>query len=213
MKLHIACIFLLFTFFASQVNAQSFIALSTGMSIDQNNDKPFYSVPITFRLEPFRHSSFFIEAIQGIGFNRLSKADAYSANPGLAEHLVLTEAVKNNSFSMGIGAAIVLYTNKKNNQITLNLSTGICSEHYTINYRNYDKANYEVLNPDINENISGLYASMAAVYTFHKSKRNMFFMLRLQSPSSAGFGSYKISFNKAAPLQLTYGYKFFTSKK
>ncbi len=213
MRLRIVGFFLLFTFFVSHIKAQSFIALSSGISTDLNNKNPFYSVPVTFRLEPFRHSSFFIEAIQGIGFNRLSKADAYTANPDLAEHVVLNEEVKNSSFSMGIGAAIVLYTNKKNNQITLNLSTGICSEHYNVNFRNYDKANYEVLNPDVNEYISGLYASIAAVYNFHKRKRDLFIMLRLQSPSSAWFGRYQVSFFKAAPMQLTFGYKLFTSKK
>jgi hypothetical protein len=161
------------------------------------------------RLEPFKRSAFFIEATQEIGFNRLSKADAYTASADLDEHVVLTEVVKHTSFSMGIGGAIVLYTNKKNNQITLNLSTGICSEHYTVNFRNYDKANYEVLNPDVTEYISGLYASIAGVYNFHKRKRDMFIMLHLQSPSSAGFGRYKLSFYKTAPMQFTYGYKLF----
>jgi hypothetical protein len=213
MRLRITAIFLLITFFASHIKAQSLIALSMGISTDVSNKKPFYSVPVTFRLEPFKHSGFFIEATQGIGFNRLSKADAYTANADLIEHVTLTEAVKNSSFSMGIGGAIVLYTNKKNNQITLNISTGICSEHYTVNFRNYDKANYEVLNPDVNENISGLYAAIAVAYNFDKRKRDMFIMLRLQSPSSAGFGRYQLSFDKAAPLQLTYGYKLFTSKK
>ncbi len=213
MRLRIAGIFLIITFFTSHINAQSFIALSSGISTDLSNKKPFYTIPITFRLEPCKHSAFFIEGTQSIGFNRLSHADAYTANGDLSEHVVLTETIKQTSFSMGIGGAIVLYTNKKNNQITLNISTGISSEHYTVNFRNYDKVNYEVLNPDVTSYISGLYISIAGVYNFHKRKRDMFIMLRLQSPSSAGFGRYKLSFFKAAPMQLTFGYKLFTSKK
>ncbi len=64
-------------------------------------------------------------------------------------------------------------------------STGICTEHFKVVYRNYDNANYEVLNPDVGEDLTGLYASFAATYNFHKRKQNMFIMLRLQSISSA----------------------------
>jgi len=213
MRLRITGIFILITIFVSQVSAQSFIALSSGISADLNNERPFFGIPITLRWQPFKHSAFFIEAIQDIGFNRLSKSDAYTANPDLSEHVVLTEEVKHTSFLIGVGGAIVLYTNKRNNQITVDLSTGICSESYTVDFRNYDKVNYEVLNPDVTKPISGLYASIAMIYNFHKRKQDMFIMLRLQSPSSGGFGRYKLSFNNTAPLQLTFGYKLFTSKK
>jgi len=213
MRLRITGIFILITIFVSQVSAQSFIALSSGISADLNNERPFFGIPITLRWQPFKHSAFFIEAIQDIGFNRLSKSDAYTANPDLSEHVVLTEEVKHTSFLIGVGGAIVLYTNKRNNQITVDLSTGICSESYTVDFRNYDKVNYEVLNPDVTKPMSGLYASIAMIYNFHKRKQDMFIMLRLQSPSSGGFGRYKLSFNNTAPLQLTFGYKLFTSKK
>lgn len=171
-------------------------------------------VPITLRWEPFKRTGFFIEANQGIGFNRLSHAGAYTVAPQLPEHVVLTEAVNLTTFSTGIGGAIVIYTDKKNNQFTLNLSTGVYKESFTVTYRNYDKANYEVLNPDVSEDMSGLYACIAGVYNFHKRRRDMFIMLRLQSPSSAGLPErYELSYNKTAPLQITFGYKLFYNKK
>jgi hypothetical protein len=213
MKLRIACIFIIFTLLSSRINAQSFIALSSGISVDINNKSPFYSVPVTLRFKPFRRSPFFIEATQAIGFNRLSEVDAYTLNPQLPEHVVLTEQIKFSSFSMGIGARIVLYTNKKDNQFALNLSTGISDQHYKVNFRNYDKINYEVLNPDVNQYVSGLYASIAAVYNFHKRKQDMFIMVRLQSPSTSSFERYKFSYYKTAPLQFTFGYKLFYNNK
>ena len=220
MRLRITGIFILITIFVSQVSAQSFIALSSGISTDINNERPFlwpqfmkHAVAIISMPFSWEGTAFFIEAIQDIGFNRLSKSDAYTANPDLSENVVLTEEVKHTSFLIGIGGAIVLYTNKRNNQITVDVSKGICSESYTVDFRNYDKVNYEVLNPDVTNPISGLYASIAMIYNFRKRKQDMFIMLRLQSPSSGGFGRYKLSFNNTAPLQLTFGYKLFTSKK
>lgn len=215
MKLRFIQIALFITFFGFQTNAQSFIALSSGISTDLNNVKPFYTIPVTLRWEPFKRSAFFLEASSGIGFTQTSDADAYTPDPQLAEHLVLTEAIKLNTFSVGTGGAIVLYTNKKNNRFTLNLSVGICSEKFVVVYKNYDKANYEVLNPDVSENLSGLYAATAVVYNFHKMKQDMFVMLQVQSPSSATKPErfYPLSYNKTAALQLTFGYKLIYSKQ
>ena len=213
MKLRTTCILIVFTFFSSHINAQSFIALSSGISTDLNNESPFYAIPITLRFKPFRRSHFFIEATQSIGFNRRAKVDAYTINQQLPEHVVLNESVKPTSISVGIGAEIVIYTNKKYNQFTVNLSTGICDEQYSVIYESYDQENYEVLNPDVSKYMTGLYASLAGTYNFHKKKQDMFIMLRLQSPSSAPEGRYELSYHKTAPLQLTFGYKLFYNKK
>src|SRR5665213_375575 len=176
MKTIATCISILITFFSFQANAQSLIAVSTGISTDLSNPKPFYMIPVTLRWEPGKHSGFFIEAIQGICFTRLTEANAYTAISQLPEHVELTEAINLNNLSIGIGGAIILYTNKKNNRFTLNLSTGICTEQFKIKYRNYETANYEVLNPDVNTRFSGLYASVAGIYNFHKRKQGMFIM-------------------------------------
>ena len=214
MRLTATCILILFISGLYQANGQSVVALSSGVSIDINNKRPFYTIPVSLRWQPFKRSAFFIEAIQNIAANRLSDADAYTVNPQLSEHVVLTEAIKLTSFSTGLGGAIILYTSKKNSQFTLDLSTGICSEHFRINYRNYDNKNYEVLNPDVSRDFSGLYASVAVAYNFHTAKRDMFIRLRMQSPSTAGGQyRYKLSYEKTALLQLTFGYKFFYNKK
>ncbi len=83
-------------------------------------------------------------------------------------------------------------------------------QHFTVTYRNYDKANYKVLNPDVDKFFSGVYASIAPVYNFHRAKRDLFIMLRLQSPVLVGAGDrYDLSYRQAAPMQLTFGYKLF----
>lgn len=212
LKFRRTIIFSLILLFASSMNAQSTIALSTGVSVDMNNKGPFYMIPITLRWEPYKRSSFFLETTKAFGFNKLSKVDAYTANGQLPEHVTLTQAILPKSFSVGIGGAIVLYTNRRNNQITLNLSTGVCSEHFNVTFRDYDQLNYEVLNPDVSDDKIGLYASVAGVYNFYQADRNLFIMLRLQSPSSTIDGRYKLTYNRMSPLQLTFGYKLFYNK-
>ena len=209
MKLRSSIFFLVFILFSFQTNSQSLIAFSAGISSDLNNVKPFYMVPISIRAEPFKQSSFFVETIQGFGFNKVSKADAYTTSPQLPEHLVLTEVIKSTSFSMGIGWVIKIYTDKNSNRFALHLSAGVGSENFVIKYKNYDKTNYEVLNPDVNTKFSGPYASIAAAYNFHR-KQDMFIMLRLQTPTpgKSGPGHYDLSFNTIAPMSLTFGYKF-----
>lgn len=169
-------------------------------------------VPLTCRWEPFKRSAFFIEAIKPLVFPRLQKGDAYTTSPQLSEHVVLTEAINLKTFSIGFGGAFEVYTNKKKNQFTLNLSSGYCSEKFIVHYRQYDNKNYEVLNPDVSESFTGLYASVAGLYTFHK--RNRFIMLRIQSNSSARRNDrYPISYDLTSPLQLTYGLNFIYTKK
>lgn len=193
--------------------SQSLVAFSSGISIDVNNEKPFYAIPVSLHWEPFRRSAFFIEATKGFGFNRLAKVDAYTPNEQLPEHVILTEVIKSKSFSVSMGGAIKLYTNKKNNRISLNLSAGIIDEDFNVVFKNYDKANYEVLNPDVSEDFGGLYFSGAVVYNFYKTTQNMFVMLKLQSPSTAETPDYKLSYKKTAALSLLYGYKLFYNKK
>jgi hypothetical protein len=193
--------------------SQSVVAFSSGIATDLNNEKPFYTIPLTLHWEPFRRSAFFIEATKGIGLNRLSKVDAYTTNEQLPEHVNITEVIKFQSFSVAMGGAIKLYTNSKNNRLSLNLSAGIIGENFSIVFKNYDKANYEVLNPDVSENLAGLYCSGAVVYNFHKRKRDMFLKLRIQSPSTAEMpDNYNLSYNNTAAFSLMYGYKLFYNK-
>lgn len=211
MKYQNYCFVFLFLFLAAQTHAQHILGFSTGLATDLNNKKPFYTIPLSLRWEPFKRSSLFIETIVGVGFPRKDNADAYTTNPDIPEHVVLIETKRLNSLSIGVGGVIPLYTNKKNNRISLLLSLGGGTEYFRIDYKNYDNVNYEVLNPDVDINISGMYVSTAAMYSFHKRKRDMFVMLRLQSPST-GRGRpdvYNLSFQKTAPMELTFGYNLF----
>jgi len=194
--------------------SQSLVAFSSGIATDLNNEKPFYSIPVSLHWEPLRRSAFFIEATKGFGFNRLAKVDAYTTNEQLPEHVNLTEAIHVKSFSVSIGGAIKLYTTKKNNRFALNLLMGIRGENFLVNYRKYDKVHYEVVNPDVSEERAGVFLGAAGVYNFHKRKQDMFVKISVESATTGGMlNRYPLSYKNTAPLRLTYGYKLFYSEK
>ncbi len=197
-----------------QVHSQSYVAISSGFSKDLNNEKAFYHIPVSFRWEPFKRSAFFIDANYGIPLSRNSSADAYTANPLLPGHVLLKEKIQSNLFSIEIGGAIHLYTSKKNNSMYLCIAAGVSSQHFKVNYINYDRINYEILNPDVSTDSSGLVVSIGYIYNFHWRKQDMFLMLHLQTPPLvSSLNYYAMTYKLIAPLQLTFGYKLIYNKR
>jgi len=209
----IPILILLVAIIFQKASSQSFVAFSSGFSIDLNNKKTFYHLPVILRVKPFKESGFFIEGNYGIVFSRQGAADAYTTNPALPEHVVLTETVRPLLFTISLGGELNLYTNKKSkNSIYLNMAAGVSSQHFRVNHRNYDKLNYEVINPDLSTDSSGLVVSIAGVYNFHK--QNMFLMLHVQTlPLIRARQPYTMTYKLMAPLELTFGYKLLSKRK
>ena len=197
-------------------NAQSYVALSSGISKDINNtNKSFYHIPVTLQWEPFpdKSAAMFFRFDYDIPFPGKNSGESFTLNAALPQKVTLEENIRPVIFTTSLGFSMHFYTNKKNNSFYLNLLTGYCHQNIKVNYKNYDKKNYEVLNPDVNLNKGALVLSMAGVYYFHKSKQNMFLMLYVQSPLLIDIGRYPLSYKSIAPLQLTYGYKLFYNRR
>jgi len=212
--LFISIIFISFSF---ATHAQSSFSLSTGISSDLNNvHHSFYHIPFSLQWKPSprKRAAFFVEFDYDFPFTTKSTGQAYTLNPSLPKEVTLQETIRPYIFSVSIGFRIHLYTNKRNNSFYLNLLPfGISTQNFKINYKNFDKENYEILNPDINMNRGGIVSSIAAVYNFHKTKQDMKLMLHVQSPPLEGTGKYPLSFRFVAPLQLTFGYNFYYNKR
>ena len=213
--LRILSIHIIFIFSSVAVNAQSFLSFSTGISTDVNqNRKSFYQVPISIQWKPgnSRNSSFLFELDYGIPLITKGFGDAFTLNPQLPEQVSLTEDIRASIFTISVGCQIHLLSNKKNNSLYLDFfPLAISSQSYHVSYKNYDKENYEVLNPDLNCETGGLAVAMALVYDFAK-KQDMMAMIRIQSPTTVSKMDYPHAFKSIAPLQLAFGYNFFYKK-
>ncbi len=199
---------------SARVNAQAFASLSTGISRDVNNTKPFYHIPVSLQWKPFpkRSDPFFLEVDYNIPFKNTGSAKAYTLNAGLPQEVNLKETIRSYIFTTSIGLRIFLFSTKNNNDFYFNFLTGYCFQKFKVNYVNYDNINYEVLDPDVTTNNSGFVFSGAVVYNFHTAKRDLQLMLHLQTPLLQDMGKYPLSYKFAAPLQLTFGYNFYYSK-
>jgi hypothetical protein len=202
-------IYILLFVFSAKCDAQSFVAVSTGISRDINNGKiSFYHIPLSLQWKPLRNidSPIFFEFDYDIPLNGKSSGDAYTLNPSLPGKVTLLENIHAGIFTGSIGARIHIYTHKKSSSFYLNFLAGICNQDFKVRYDNYDRVNYEVLNPDVNRSATKFVLSMAGVYNFHGPKLDMFVMLHLQSPLLTGDYDYPVSYKFIAPLQLTLGY-------
>jgi len=198
-------------------NAQSFLSLSTGISSDLNNaHHSFYHIPFSLQWKPSpgEKAAFLVEFNYDFPFTTKSTGQAYTLNPSLPKEVTLQETIRPYIFSVNIGFRVHLYTNKRNNSFYINLlPLGVSAQYFKANYKNFDKKNYDILNPDVNLNRGGIVTSVAAEYDFHKTKQDMKLMLRIQSPPLQSRGDYPLSYRFVAPLQLTFGYNFYYNKR
>jgi hypothetical protein len=203
-------------FSSTEINAQSFVSLSTGISMDLNNaNHSFYHVPITLQWKPVakKTSPVFLELNFNIPITVKGTSNAFTLNPGLPKEVTLEENIRAFVFTASIGFRFHLYTNKKNNSFYLNLlPVGICTQNFRVSYKDYNNEDYEMLNPDINLNKGGFVMGMSGVYNFHNRNQDMMIMLRVQPPPFQSRGDYPLSYNFIAPLQLTFGYNLYYNK-
>lgn len=197
------------------VTAQSFLSISTGISTDVNqNRKSFYHIPVSLQWKPgnSRHSPFIFEFDYAIPLTTKGSGEAYTLNSQLPEKVTLTESIHATIFTVSLGFQIHLLTDKKNNTLSLDLfPLSFSSQRYKVDYKNYDKENYEVLNPDLNRNTSGLAMATAIIYNFLKNQE-MMAMIRIQSPTFTRKDDYPLAYKSIAPLQFTMGYNFYYKK-
>ncbi|MEP7253596.1 MAG: hypothetical protein ABI683_14490 [Ginsengibacter sp.] len=194
--------------------AQSSITFATGGSIDLNNTQPFYHIPVSLQWKPFPGSQnpFMVEINYYIPFKRTGSGLAYSANPALPQQVNLKETISPYLLAISAGGSFYLFTTKQGNKFFLNLLLGYCNQNFKVMYLNYDKANYEVLNPDVNKNKCSFVFSFAGVYNFHLLQRDLQLKLNLQTPLLLSIGRYPLSYKFVAPLSLTFGYNLYYNK-
>lgn len=210
-------LFTISTLYAAGVKAQSSITFSTGFSTDLNNHlNAFHHIPVSLLWKPFpeKRSPFFLEFDYDIPLSNTGTDKAYTLNPSLPEEVTLQKKIKAYIFTVSIGFRIHLYTNKKNNSFYLNLiPVGFCNQNFKVAYKNYDRENYEVLNPDVDMNNGGAVMSMAIIYNFHVRNQEFLLMLHAQTPLFRKRNDYPASYKFIAPLQFTFGYNFYYNKR
>lgn len=215
LKLSILITLMLCILFADKIIAQSEIAISTGISTDaNNNNKTFHHIPVSLQWVPFSDpkNPLLFEFDYGIPLANKKSANAYTLNPSLPAEVTLQQNTHAVFYAASIGVKAYLFSIEQKSSFYLSLMAGFCHQNFKVVYKDYDKTNYEVLNPDVNLKADGMVLSMAVSYYFNKSK-DAFAMLHIQSPLIKQLPDYTLSYKYMAPVQLTFGYNFFYNKK
>lgn len=215
LKLSALITLILCILFADKINAQSAISLSTGISLDLNNsNKTFYHIPVSLQWAPFSDpkNPLLFEFDYAAPLVNKKNANAYTLNPYLPEEVTLQQNTHAVLYTASVGVKVYLFSIQQKSSFYLNLMAGFCHQNLKVIYKNYDNADYEVLNPDVNLKKGGIVLSMAVSYYFNKSK-DAFVMLHMQSPLARKRPDYTLSHKYMAPMQLTFGYNFFYNKK
>jgi len=200
------------------LQAQPCITIATGFSKDINNrNETFDHIPVSLQWKPspFKNTAFFIKVDYDIPVSGTATGYAYTLNPSLPPEVNLQESIRPYIFTASLGWRIHLFNTSKNSFYIDLLPLGVCNQSITVSYKNYDKANYDILNPDISIHYTSLVASAGIVYRMplEKERNSLLFMLHVQSALLDNTGKYALSYKFIAPLQLTVGYNFNYNRK
>jgi hypothetical protein len=197
------------------IRAQSYLGLSTGIAkdVNDNHNETFYQIPVTLQWKPFwsHYNPFMMELNYDIPFTGSNTATAYTLNPSLPASVQLQEQVRPYVFTASIGMGWrTIIDKERNNILYFNVMAGVCNQYFRVNYKHYDETNYEILDPDVNSDLTSLVLIGEMAYKFHN---NMIIMLRAQTPLIDQYnGSYPLSYKDVAPFQLSFGYNFYYNK-
>jgi hypothetical protein len=195
--------------FSLSASAQSYVSLSTGISKDvSNNAVPYYAIPVMVQWKPFRKhwDVLFFETDYNIPIAGYNTGTAYTLNPSLPASVTVKEKIRPSVFTQFMGATFSWDVDTtKRNSFFINPLVGICNQSFSVKYENYDNKNYEVLNPDVDLERASLVCAIEIGYKFHN---DFIVMLHAQSGMLSDKGSYPLSYEFIAPLQLNLGYTF-----
>lgn len=187
--------------------------MSTGLAFDLNNSGSFKQIPLSLQwMIPARlnKSSFVFKADFSFPVGGRGKDSAFTLASGLPPAIAVDKTTRNTSWSFLIGYRFVFNTSLEKNRFFIDfLPIGLSFQSFKISYKNFNKSDYEVINPDVDMKRRGLVGCLGVGYILN----DLVFQVHAQSPILVvEKKDYAVSYRSAAPLQLTVGYLFKISK-
>jgi hypothetical protein len=195
----------------------SAVSLSTGISYDVSNagNYNFFHIPVSAEWSaPIIKENlwFLFKVTYSIPVGGEGADEAYTLNPALPGTVYMQKSIHSSLFLGSIGVRTYFKPNKKNGRFFIDmLPIGIYSQNFAVRYKNYDKTNYDIINQDVGTEISALAIALSVGYSIPVKKHNDL-LIEFNASSPLTFHSflsqdgYGLSYNEAAPLELTVGY-------
>lgn len=197
-------------FFSLNTYSQA-LDVFTGFGHGVNNEaKSFNFIPIKVRWLPVKGEDLLsFSAVYDVGLNAKGEGHAYTLHPDLPSAVVLKETIKTNVFAMSVDLNFNVYTTPVGNQASLYFSPiGYAWQGFKVDYPDFDKENYEILDQDVNRKFSGFFFKIGADYRFNFNKIIAF---EVNSPLLKGRPK-NFNYLYAAPMHVMVGYRFMNKK-
>ncbi len=181
-----------------------------GFALDANNSGHFKSVPLSAQVLTGRNprQSFIIMADFGIPLARQGSSMAYSLGENQPP-LRVTSKTKAAWANISLGLRAIINSSDPVNQFFVDfLPFSLGNQHWTVKYRKYDAAHYEILDPDYGLNNWGLNVGIGIGWTHER----WVLQTHIYSPPASKKPLYDRSYKYTAPFQFMFGYRIFTRK-
>jgi hypothetical protein len=206
---------ILFLILICSINAysQPRLGLSSGIAIDINNGGRFKQVPISMQLLLVKSKvgNLIVKSDLAIPLNGTSHENAYTSSAGLPPAIGVKKITRNPWFTLSAGFRFFVHKHEDSHFFVDALLLGISDQEFKVTYKNYNDADYEIINPDIGFHKTGLVSSVGIGYT----RKNFVAQLHCQTPLLyfPKWDDYNKSYKTNAPLQFTLGYILSFSKR
>lgn len=181
------------------------LGLSTGISIDANNHGRNKQVPLSLQWIPQQWTNVAIvarlDAALPLGYSR--EVTAYTLQSGLSPSAPVRETIRNSWMALSIGARLSFPLRNNGRYLFADfIPAGIGTQRFKVNFKNYNRDDYEILNPDTDQKKTGVF--VGAGFGFVIS--NFVAQVHAYTPLLASKDDYKLSYKFNAPISVTIGY-------
>jgi hypothetical protein len=200
-------LFSVVVFFPGFIFCQNGLGFSSGLSVDLNNQGRFRQVPFSLTWIPKQSKKILFIMKADVALPLISKSydSAYTTSSGLPPAVSVQKNITNHWYSLSLGWRILFKGRSENKQFFIDLCPlGVGQQKFRVVYKKYDNSDYEIINPDVGLDRTGLVASLGAGYNL----KNLFLQIQAQTPPLATGKRYRLSYKLNAPLLLAAGYFF-----
>ena len=207
LSLHMSKLFFYIAFLLMpyEVLSQNAFSFSSGISLDMNNHVKFQQIPLSVEWQSGRSEKHKLIFRGDVGFpipNR-NYDSAYTIENSLPPAIAVQKNIEDYWYTISMGVRYLIKTKSKDARFIVDFfPLGFSQQKFKIHYKSYDKADYNIINPDVGLNRAGFVLSLGAGYY----TKNLVIQIHFQTPPAVSEKRYALSYHLNAPLLFTVGY-------
>ena len=193
------------------VFSQNAFSFSSGISLDINNHAKFQQIPLSVEWQSGISEKHKLIFRGDVGFPVPGRTydSAYTLEGGLPPAIAVQKNIEDYWYTISMGVRWFIKAGSEDARFIIDFfPLGFTQQKFKIHYKNYDKSDYNIINPDVGLNRAGFVLSAGVGYY----RKNLILQMHLQTPPAVSEKRYALSYHLNAPLLFTVGYLLKYSK-